>query len=74
MKEIEILTQEAIELLKSLIETPSFSSEENQTALLIENWFIQNNIIYNRETIMFGLLINFLMKKPTLYSIRITIL
>jgi acetylornithine deacetylase len=33
MKSIEILTQEAIALLKSLIETPSFSSEEDKTAL-----------------------------------------
>ena len=49
MKNIETLTQEAISLLKSLIETPSFSSEENQTALLIENWFTQNNIPFERE-------------------------
>lgn len=49
MKSIEILTQEAITLLKALIETPSFSSEEDQTALLIENWFTQNNIPFERE-------------------------
>nr|WP_315165681.1 M20 family metallo-hydrolase [uncultured Flavobacterium sp.] len=49
MKSIEILTQEAIALLKSLIETPSFSSEEDKTALLIENWFTQNNIPFERE-------------------------
>lgn len=49
MKNIKTLTQEAIELLKSLIETPSFSSEEDQTALLIENWFTQNNIPIERE-------------------------
>jgi len=49
MKSIEILTQEAIALLKALIETPSFSSEEDQTALLIENWFKQNNIPFERE-------------------------
>ena len=49
MKSIEILTQEAIALLKSLIETPSFSSEEDQTALLIENWFTQNSIPFERE-------------------------
>ena len=48
MKSIEILTQEAITLLKALIKTPSFSSEEDQTALLIENWFTQNNIPSNR--------------------------
>lgn len=49
MKNIETLTQEAINLLKSLIETPSFSSEEQQTALLIENWFNQNEIPFKRE-------------------------
>lgn len=49
MKNIETLTQEAIALLKSLIETPSFSSEEDKTALLIENWFTQNNILFERE-------------------------
>ena len=49
MKNIKILTQEAIALLKALIETPSFSSEEDQTALLIENWFTQNNIPFKRE-------------------------
>nr|WP_314835812.1 M20 family metallo-hydrolase [uncultured Flavobacterium sp.] len=49
MKNIETLTQEAITLLKALIETPSFSSEETQTALLIEKWFIQNNIPFKRE-------------------------
>lgn len=49
MKSIEILTQEAIALLKALIETPSFSSEENKTALLIENWFTQNSIPFERE-------------------------
>ncbi|CAH0335649.1 Succinyl-diaminopimelate desuccinylase [Flavobacterium sp. CECT 9288] len=49
MKNIEILTQEAIALLKALIETPSFSSEEDQTAILIENWFTQNNIPFKRE-------------------------
>ncbi|BDB53179.1 M20 family metallo-hydrolase [Flavobacterium ammonificans] len=49
MKTIEILTLEAIDLLKALIETPSFSSEENQTALLIENWFTQNGVPFQRE-------------------------
>ena len=35
----EQLTDKAIGLLKDLIATPSFSSEEDGTALLIENWF-----------------------------------
>lgn len=38
------LTQNAIELLKNLIETPSFSSEEDKTADLIENWFSEYKI------------------------------
>lgn len=46
--EVEQLTQEAIALLKRLIETPSFSSEEDQTAVLIENWFKQFGIDYKR--------------------------
>lgn len=46
---IENLTSEAIQLLKSLIETPSFSSEEDQTALLIEAWFQKFEIEYKRS-------------------------
>lgn len=42
------LTKNAIELLKKLIETPSFSSEEDKTATHIEYWFRRNNISYNR--------------------------
>lgn len=49
LKSIATLTQEAIALLKALISKPSFSSEEDQTALLIENWFTQNNIPFERE-------------------------
>ena len=49
MKNQQTLTQEAIALLKNLIETPSLSSEEQQTAALIEQWFIQNNIPFKRE-------------------------
>ena len=49
IKSIETLTTEAIELLQNLIQTPSFSSEEDQTAVLIENWFSTNNIPFERE-------------------------
>ena len=42
------LTNKALELLKSLIETPSFSSEEGNTALLIEDWFKLFKIDYKR--------------------------
>ncbi len=49
MKTIQQLTLEAIELLKKLIETQSFSSEEGQTAALLENWFVNNNIPFKRN-------------------------
>lgn len=45
---LEKLTEHAISLLKKLIETQSFSSEEEQTATLLETWFIDNNIKFNR--------------------------
>ncbi|WP_103071332.1 M20 family metallo-hydrolase [Aquimarina sediminis] len=43
------LTTEAIELLHRLIETQSFSSEEDKTAQLIEDWFTYNTIPFKRE-------------------------
>ncbi|WP_188112158.1 M20 family metallo-hydrolase [Aquimarina sp. RZ0] len=46
---IEKLTDQAIELLHKLIETQSFSSEEEGTAQWIENWFIQRAIPFERE-------------------------
>lgn len=49
LKTIHTLTEEAISLLKSLIATPSFSSEEENTAKLIEAWFDNNNIPFKRE-------------------------
>ena len=45
---IERLTENAISLLKSLIETQSFSTEEENTAKLIEGWFIENEIPFKR--------------------------
>lgn len=45
---IDSLTQLAIKLLKNLIETPSFSSKEDPTALLLERWFQSFEIPYNR--------------------------
>ena len=44
----EILILDAIDLLKKLIEIQSFSSEEDGTALLIENWFVTNDIPFKR--------------------------
>lgn len=46
---IQKLTEEAITLLKKLIQTQSFSSEEEGTALLISNWFETRNIPFKRE-------------------------
>ena len=45
----EQLTQEAIELLKKLIATQSFSSEEEGTAALIEAWFNAHDIPFKRQ-------------------------
>ncbi|WP_053978482.1 M20 family metallo-hydrolase [Mangrovimonas xylaniphaga] len=45
---IQELTQHAINLLKQLIAMPSFSSEEDQTAAHIENWFKGHDIPYRR--------------------------
>jgi acetylornithine deacetylase len=42
------LTNDAISLLKKLIETPSFSSEEDHTAIHIENWFTEHLIPFKR--------------------------
>lgn len=46
---IEKLTTQAIALLKQLIETESFSSEEDKTALLIEDWFKSHKIPFKRD-------------------------
>lgn len=43
------LTEAAIQLLQNLIETQSFSSEEEGTASLIEQWFIKCEIPFERE-------------------------
>jgi acetylornithine deacetylase len=45
---LEKLTTNAILLLKHLIETPSFSKEEENTAKLIEGWFMEAEIPFQR--------------------------
>lgn len=45
---ISQLTEDAINLLKNLIETPSFSSEEFDTANLIKSWFKAQDINFKR--------------------------
>ncbi|SNR66504.1 acetylornithine deacetylase [Lutibacter agarilyticus] len=46
---IEQLTKEAIELLQKLISKQSFSGEENETALLIMQWFSDHNIKFESK-------------------------
>ncbi len=46
---IEKLTVEAIELLENLISKQSFSGEENETAILIMQWFSTNNIKFESD-------------------------
>ena len=43
------LRDEALALLKNLIATQSFSGEENETALLIKQWFANHNIKFESE-------------------------
>mgnify|MGYP003668267404 CR=1 FL=1 len=63
----EKLTIDAIALLKNLIETPSFSSEEDQTALLIEKWFQNYGLTYQRtENNVWAVNAHFEESKPTL--------
>ena len=42
------LAKKAIILLQNLIETPSFSSEEEHTAICIEQWFAIHEIPFKR--------------------------
>jgi len=64
---IEQLTSNAIALLKKLIETPSFSSQENETANHIERWFKQQSIAFKRtKHNVWATNLYFDEKKPTL--------
>ncbi len=47
--EIPKLQNEAIALLKDLIQTRSFSGEEDETAILLEKWLKQYGIPFNRH-------------------------
>jgi acetylornithine deacetylase len=49
LENIQTLSKEAIALLKSLIETPSFSKEEEHTAKLIADFFTQKNIPFQTK-------------------------
>ncbi len=64
---IQELTQDAIALLKQLIETQSFSSEEDQTASHIEAWFQRYNVDYKRtQNNVWAVNKHFEESKPTL--------
>ncbi len=61
------LTNEAIFLLKKLIETESFSSDEDRTASLIEDWFNRYKVDYKRtKNNVWAVNKNFDESKPTL--------
>lgn len=65
--EQKALTEKAIGLLKQLISIQSFSSEEDRTATVIENWFKSFDIPFNRENNnVYALNRHFDEKKPTL--------
>ncbi|REA62407.1 acetylornithine deacetylase [Dyadobacter luteus] len=49
IEHIKILSEEAVALLKELIETESFSREEEGTAFLIENYFNKKGIPFSRK-------------------------
>ncbi|HEV7380950.1 MAG TPA: M20 family metallo-hydrolase [Dyadobacter sp.] len=64
---IKILSDEAVALLKELIETESFSREEEGTAFLIENYFNKKGIPFSRKkNNLWAFNKHFDNKKPTL--------
>ena len=64
---LENLTNDAISLLKQLIETQSFSSEEDKTASYIEAWMKRCNIDYKRtKNNVWAVNTDFDKSKPTL--------
>ena len=67
IENIKILVQEATELLKKLIETQSFSKEEDKTALLLEAFFTKNDIPFQRKkNNIWAYNLHFDASKPTL--------
>ena len=64
---MKVVTQEAIALLKDLISIQSFSSEEDQTAARIEQWFSDHDIPCERtQNNVYAFNANFDESKPTL--------
>lgn len=65
--EVRELQEQAIELLKNLIQTQSFSGEEDKTAALLENWFKEKEIPFQRNlNNVWAINKNFDESKPTL--------
>jgi acetylornithine deacetylase len=66
LENIQILTREAIALLKNLIETPSFSKEEANTAQLIIDFFKTKNIpFHTKKNNIWAYNLHFDESKPT---------
>jgi acetylornithine deacetylase len=66
-KDITILQQEAVDLLKELISTPSFSKEEDQTASIIGKLFADKAIAATRVgNNVFAMIKHFDENKPTI--------
>ncbi|MEJ2162510.1 MAG: M20 family metallo-hydrolase [Robiginitalea sp.] len=67
MKDLVSLTGDAIDLLRSLIQTPSFSGEEQQTAVLIRSWLEDHGVPCKQEgNNIFAFNMDFDPSKPTL--------
>ena len=68
MKEdIAQLQEKAVELLKDLIAIPSYSSEEGETAALLESWFVSRSIPHKRrDNNVYAFNKHYDEKKPTL--------
>ena len=65
--EVKELQEQAIKLLQDLIETQSFSGEEDETAVLLENWFREKEILFYRHlNNVWAVNKNFDKAKPTL--------
>ena len=46
---VQTITKDAIELLKDLIQTESFSKQEDDTAAILEEFFRERNIPFRRK-------------------------
>jgi acetylornithine deacetylase len=66
LENIQMLTREAIALLKNLIEMPSFSKEEANTAQLIIDFFTSKNIpFHTKKNNIWAYNLHFDESKPT---------